>query len=216
MPRYQLFQKELPGINLQFHVISGTLGADIDDYDLALRHSQFVKKSKWNWFFAPEVIIPVCSRSYLETRGRLEKPKANQTHTRISLAPTTVNWTSFSSKANFPVTKNTQELVFSDYALVLQAAMLGRGVALGWLSGIALSLRSGELVPASGHIITTGGDYHLMSNRGKIRDEVRRVQIWFCEQMQNDMQEIRQAFPQLQKFISSEKPASRLQLPDSA
>jgi DNA-binding transcriptional LysR family regulator len=203
MPRYQLFQKALPNINLRFHVISGALGPNFDDFDLALRHSEFLKKSQQSWFFAPEVIIPVCSQSYLQTRGPLEKPKSNQTHMRIELSPTTVDWVAFSNKAEFHDIANSQPLSFSDYALVLQAAMLGRGIALGWLSSLTHSLRAGELVPASQHIVATGSAYYLMSNQRTAREEVQRVQAWFCEQMQSDLKEVRQAFSQLREPINS-------------
>ncbi len=201
MPRYQLFQKALPNINLRFHVISGALGPNMDEFDLALRHSEFLKKSQQSWFFAPEIIFPVCSPSYLHSRGSLEHPTNNQMHMRIELSPTTVDWVAFSKRVNYQATANSQPLSFSDYALVTQAAILGRGIALGWISTATHSLRAGELVPASEHILTTGSAYYLMSNQRSAREEVQRVQAWFCAQMQSDLEEVRRKFPQLESAL---------------
>jgi hypothetical protein len=52
-------------------------------------------------------------------------------HTLIELVPTTINWENFHERVGMVGTVPGDPLIFSDYALVLQTAMIGRGIALG-------------------------------------------------------------------------------------
>ncbi|WP_091905507.1 hypothetical protein [Chitinasiproducens palmae] len=85
----------------------------------------------------------------------------------------------------------------------MQAAMLSRGIGLGLISGITHSLRIGELLPASRHIVSTGAAYHLMSSQRSTREEVYRVQAWFCEQMRGDLEEVKNRFWILQPILET-------------
>ena len=82
-------------------------------------------------------------------------------------------------------------LEFSDYAVVLQAALSGGGVAPGWVSVVSRPLVDGTLVPASPLRVRTGKHFHLLAARGKpLRDIVAAIRDWLLDQMRQDMERV--------------------------
>ena len=199
MPRYQRFQSAFPEISLRFHVISGVLQGTADEADLALRPADQGRKSQQSWTFTPEVIVPVCSPSYLESHGPLDDARDLSKHTLIELVPTTINWENFHERVGMAGAVSADPLIFSDYALVLQTAMIGRGIALGWVSGVSYALRTGQLVPASRHVVATGRHYELISGQRPARAHVERVKDWLVTEMEADLQEVSRLYPLLGK-----------------
>jgi LysR family transcriptional regulator, glycine cleavage system transcriptional activator len=199
MPRYQRFQNAFPEIRLHFHVISGVLQGSADDADLALRPAEQRRKSQQGWTFTPEVVIPVCSAAYLESHGPLNHARDLPKHTLIELVPTTINWEDFQHRVGMVGTAPGDPLSFSDYALVLQTAMIGRGIALGWVSGVSYALRTGQLVPASRYVVATGRQYELISGQRPARPQVEQVREWLVAEMEEDLQEVARMYPVLAK-----------------
>jgi DNA-binding transcriptional LysR family regulator len=212
MPRYQRFQSVFPDINLHFHVISGVLQGIEAHVDLSLRSADQAQKSQQSWMFTPEIIVPVCSTAYLDRHGPLNQTADLPNHTLIELAPTTVGWEKFNETVGIGGigdlggaggTRDAARaepgaaLTFSDYALVLQTAMLGRGVALGWVSGASYAMRMGQLVPASKHVIATGRHYRLISGQRPAPTQVEQVKNWLCAEMADDLNEVRKMYPSL-------------------
>jgi LysR family glycine cleavage system transcriptional activator len=199
MPRYQRFQSAFPEINLRFHVISGVLQGSVEEADLAMRPADQTRKSQKIWTFTPEVIVPVCNATYLQSHGPLNEARDLSRHTLIELVPTTLNWESFRRRVAIDGTVSDALLIFSDYAPVLQTAMIGRGIALGWVSGVSYALRTGQLVPASRHVVATGRNYDLVSAQRPARPQVERVKEWLVAEMEADLQEIAQMYPMFKK-----------------
>ncbi|MDR6859242.1 LysR substrate-binding domain-containing protein [Variovorax guangxiensis] len=195
MPRYARFQEAAPHINLRFEVISGVLRGDVDDVDLGLRLHDPARKWQ-SWAFFPEVVLPVCSPDYLHRMGAIDEPAGVRQHTLIHLTTTTMRWEEYGSRAGIDCRRPGHALGFSDSALVLQAALLGQGIALGWVSAVSGALREGLLVPAaSSRPIRTGMEYRLVARPGSLREEVRRVLDWLVSEMQEDIATITRQYP---------------------
>lgn len=77
-------------------------------------------------------------------------------------------------------------LAFNNYHLLLQAALEGQGVALGWTPLVDDLLRDGRLLPA-GEPVNGPGGYYLVEPRGRPRDTVMdHLRAWIiaaCRQM---------------------------------
>jgi len=186
MPRYARFLQAVPHINLRFEVISGVLHGDVDEVDLGLR--LYDPTRKWqSWEFYPEVVLPVCSPEYLHRVGAVDESAEMSRHTLIHLSTTTMSWEEYGARAGLDCLRPGNSLSFSDSALVLQAALLGQGIALGWVSAVSGALREGLLVPASSRLIRTEKEYRLVARPGPIRQEVRRVLDWLVSEMREDV-----------------------------
>jgi DNA-binding transcriptional LysR family regulator len=186
MPRYARFQQAVPHINLRFEVISGVLHGDVDEVDLGLR--LYDPSKKWqSWAFLPEMVLPVCSPEYLRRMGAIGAPADASHHTLIHLSTTTLSWKEYGAHTGLDCRHPANSLSFSDSALVLQAALLGQGIALGWVSAVSGALREGLLVPAASRLIRTGKEYRLVARPGSMREEVRRVLDWLLSEMREDV-----------------------------
>jgi len=206
MPRYARFQQAVPQINLRFEVVSRILHGDVDEVDLGLRMHD--PNRNWQtWPFCPEIVVPLCSPDYLHRMGPMDDTTNGHRHTLIHLTGTPFGWDDYGARVGLDFRRPGNSLAFSDVALVLQAALIGQGVALGWVSGTSAALREGLLVPASPHAVRTGREYRLAAKPGPVRDEVTRVREWLVAQMQEDLAELEQRYEFLRPLSS---PAPRM------
>src|SRR5205823_4301407 len=83
-------------------------------------------------------------------------------------------------------------------AVVVQAALLGQGIALGWLTVAAHWLLTGALVPASETLTTTRRLCELVHPHDRSsRPVVSEIRDWIIEQMHSDMAAIDRLYPRL-------------------
>src|SRR4030095_14389622 len=101
-----------------------------------------------SWHFAPELIIPVCSPSYLAQHKPLLGVPGESGHTLLHLSDAHFDPKTLWGATTTPIARHAL-LEFSDYAVVVQAALSGGGVGPGRGSAVARVLVGGTLVPAS-------------------------------------------------------------------
>ncbi len=196
MPRMDKLRKAFPSVDLRFQLISGAVGGPVDDVDLGMRFLSGDEADEQGAFVMPETLLPVCSPSYNQhTRVAAE----DRGDTLVNLSSGERDWhrrfVSFQKNGRHP----TNILDFSDYAIVVQAALLGQGIALGWLNVTSHWLRNGALVPAEQEIIVTGRTCHLLHPASKpMRSSVAEIREWIVEEMRLDLVAINQLYPALQ------------------
>jgi len=188
IPRMPEFRQAFPSTDLRFQLISGSLRGGPGQVDLAMRMGSDSDDEHHAWSFAPELILPVCSPGYLAQRGTLENPIAG--HTLLYLSDLTTDpqelWNAMGGAAP-PRTM----LEFSDYAVVMQAAMTGGGVAPGWITVASRALANRTLVPASRRRVRTGKEYRLLAPRSKPVSEVTHaIRAWMIAQMREEMEQL--------------------------
>ena len=192
IPRLSEFHRAFPEVDLRFQLISGTLRGTPGNVDLAMRmHTTEHDADHHSWRFAPEIVMPVCSPSYAAAHGTLEAPQQAGGHVLLHLADPLLDWDMLWGGVVRRRTKRAIWLEFTDYAVVLQGAMNGEGIALGWITVVARALGEGKLVPASERRVRTGRHYHLFAPRAKpVRDVVLAIRDWMITQMQVDMERV--------------------------
>ena len=142
-----------------------------------------------------EVMLPICSPGYRDADTAEQATEAN---TIIQLVDSPGDWA-----AQYPVFLTRRRgpaktLNFSDYAVVVQAALLGQGIALGWLTVASHWLLTGALVPASEAPSTTRRICELIHPRNRpIRPIALEIRDWIIEQMRNEISAIDRLYPRL-------------------
>ena len=63
------------------------------------------------------------------------------------------------------VAASEHRITINNYSLVIQAALAGQGVALGWRPLVDDLMERGQLVPALDRTVTTGKGYYLVHKR---------------------------------------------------
>ena len=195
MPRMARFKQEFPGVDLRFQLVMGALSGPVNDVDLGMRFMAGSDDRHDAVFVMPEILVPICSPTYRETHDRHGKISRTP-NTTISLSDAEPNWPSLFSSAGEGEPVNS--MIFSDYAIVVQAALLGQGVALGWLNVVAHWLRMQTLVPASNQIMKTERQCHLVRLREKpTRPVVMQVRDWLIAELNDDVRAVDALYPEL-------------------
>lgn len=194
MPRMGRFQADLPEVDLHFRLLPGPLGGPVDDVDLGMRFDAFGAGHEVT-FLAPEIVLPVCSADYARSAGGDAAAGAARVAV-IGLSGAQHDLSDLVEAAGGA--EPAQSLAFSDYAIVVQAALLGQGVALGWLNVVAHWLSVGALVPAAPRIRVTGRPCQLVRSRSKpSRPAVAAVRDWITGEMRREIAAIDGRYPEL-------------------
>ncbi|MER9169301.1 LysR family transcriptional regulator [Mesorhizobium australicum] len=196
MPRMAEFKRQFPAVDLRFQLIMGALAGPVNDVDLGMRFVNGSDDQHEAAFVMPEILIPICSPSYRDSHPLVTDDLQRTADATINLSEAQPNWSALFSPANGKETVNS--MIFSDYAIVVQAAILGQGVALGWLNVVAHWLSTKALVPASEHLMSTGRWCHLVRLRDKpARAIVTQVRDWMIAELNEDVAAVNALYPAL-------------------
>lgn len=89
-------------------------------------------------------------------------------------------------------------LTFSDYAVVIQAALLSQGIALGWLTVASHALTTSALLPAASTLARTSRRCVLLgSPRRPLRPIVAQIRAWIIAELHREIHAIDEAHPSL-------------------
>jgi DNA-binding transcriptional LysR family regulator len=191
MPRWEAFRAEFPAIDLQFQLISVSVGGPLGGCDIGLRARTGAKAQRLAGWFAPERVVVAGAPGYLRERGNLEQ----RGHTLIALSAHRFGWTEFAAATGLRLPPSHERLIFSDYAVVLQAALNNQGLALAWTSVAARLLLDRMLVRASPQVVRTDRSYYLVLNPQRpARPVVRAVREWLIAEMAREEAELARMF----------------------
>lgn len=188
VPRMGAFHAAFPNVDLRFQLTSGALRGPPGDVDLAMRRTEAGETGQGSWPFSPELVLPVCSRVYQERSRPLAAVGEPDGPALLELTDTEIGWRAMlGDRLGEPLPPGCW-IELSDYAVVLQMAMSGQGVALGWVSAISRQLVDGTLVPASDDRIATGRHFSLIAPAGRpLRPIARDIRDWMIEAMREDL-----------------------------
>lgn len=196
MPRMHEIQNAMPRLDLRFQLISGSISGPVDDVDLGMRFVDGPDDSHYAEPIFPEVLVPVCSPAYRRDVLHNDQSQDRSLPTLINLSDNTTDWFDHFPALTHGVAPN--RLVFSDYAVVLQAALMGQGIAVGWLNVVAHWLNTGALVPACGQALATERHCHFVrSRRRPTREPVLQVQRWIIDRTRADIRAACEKYPEL-------------------
>lgn len=192
MPRFDRFQASFPSVDLRFQLVRGEPSGPVEDVDFAIRYNQPGSAEQQSWRLMEEIVLPVCSPGYLAEHGSLDDGDDLSHHKFAHLSGALrLPWQRYLSTFGYPPAGDSRNLTFSDYALVVQAAVKGKGIALGWWHVVAHELSQGELVPASRHELRTGDHYYLVATAKRpLRKLAALVRDWLLEEMASLRQEL--------------------------
>ncbi|MCQ2006249.1 LysR family transcriptional regulator [Rhizobium sp. NRK18] len=196
MPRMAEFKKEFPAVDLRFQLVMGALSGPVNDVDLGMRFVDGPDDRHEAAFLMPEILLPICSPGYIDSHAGSGAGISRVPDTTINLSDAQPDW----SKLFMPATDGEalNSMIFSDYAIVVQAALLGQGVALGWLNVVAHWLKTRALVPAREQLMITGRKSHLVRLRDKpARAIVGKVQDWLIAELRADATAVGALYPSL-------------------
>ncbi len=185
VPRLADLHRQHPGIDLRLQTTDKDLDLDQEGLSLGVRRGT----GQWAGYdavkIAADVLFPVASPNFLAKSGGLDSLDALAAERLIFLEepfrprPTWADW--FQAQG-FDYRDSGEGLRLNDYALVIQAAMAGEGVALGWQHIVVQLLRQRLLVPVGNWRWETGRDHYLLwSNRTPLSKPAEIVRDWIID-----------------------------------
>ena len=190
MPRLAEFQKLRPELDVR--IVTSQQAFDIrgEAVDLAISFGD----GQWPGCDAlqiwPEEVVPVCSAAMLERHAAAGgTPGAVMAlpllHLGSSGQEPWMTWQQWAQLKGLPADGELQSLTLGNYPLLIQAAVAGHGVALGWRPLVDALLRDGQLVSLPVPSLTTRRGYFLVQPRGRepweALDSLRNWIVAGCE-----------------------------------
>ena len=148
IPRLARFRDRQPDVDIRVLATDRPADFDAEDVDLALYYARDAD-GRGARRVLEEESFPVCSPAYLARCGVLATPADLLRHTLLVLEgdlPGWVNWPEWLRRLGVKEAAPRRTVRLNSYPLVVQAALAGQGIALGWRHLLDDHLASGALV----------------------------------------------------------------------
>ena len=131
-------------------------------------------------------LIPIASKAYIAKYGHASSIDDLSRHLFIHLEEPyrpRPKWKDWFSAFGADYTDSGEGLRLNDYALVIQAAMSGEGIALGWRHVVDSLIERGLLVQAYPESWVTGEEFHLIwSSQIELSQQAKLVRDWILNE----------------------------------
>ena len=181
VPRLQAFREDLPDIDLRIQTADLDLVAE--NIPLGIRGGAAEDWPDYHLLpLAPEQVYPVCSAGYCAKFGLPDSVESLLSHTLIHLEEPhrpAVTWSEWFQSGGVESRRTPGGLRINDYVLVIQSALEGQGVALGWHHLVDGMVKRGVLVRVTGHAMMTGKSFNVAWPREVgLSSAAQRVRDW--------------------------------------
>jgi len=166
LPRLPRLEAAFPATEFEVLPVDRLWGDEMADADLTVRFGRFAERSRHERPLIAESVYPVCSPAFSTTHG-IEGALDSGAVTRLPLLhmddrdPRWLDWPRWCELAGLSAPRRSARFHYNNYPLLLNAAIEGNGIALGWHGLIAPPLEEGTLVGLSPVVERTGQGYLL-------------------------------------------------------
>lgn len=186
-PRLARARAALPGVDLRLHASDRDLDIVAEGFPLGVRGGD---PAFWPDYqtapLAREEIIAIAAPAWLERHGPILQPADLPSRALIHLEEPhrpAASWEDWLRSAGAPGRPFVGGFRANDYVTVVQAALDGEGVALGWRHLVDGLLAAGRLVQVTAHRLDTGQSFHVVWPRAHpLSENAERVRDWLLSE----------------------------------
>lgn len=186
MPRLSRLHNEHPTIDLRLQVVDKDSDLEHENVSLGIRRGRGGWKGYQSTCIAREEIIPIASASYIHLHGQPDSVETLAQHQFIHLEEPfrpRPKWRDWFAAFGYDYIDNGEGLRLNDYALVIQAAMAGEGIAIGWRHVVDSLIESGLLVQVLPESWVSGEEFHLIwSSKTTLSSYAEQVRDWIINE----------------------------------
>lgn len=187
MPRLAKFSAEHPDVELRITAFDPYVDPESEGADAAIRFG----RGRWPGLAAThlfdEEIFPVCSPQYRDRHPELDGVEALRDQTLLYMDVGYTEWTDWTEwfrKQGVSAPPARRGLKFNTYTMVIQAAVAGQGVALGWRHLVDEFLEAGQLLrPIPDFQVADGAYYLVRPDDAPESAEVQRFVDWLLAEV---------------------------------
>lgn len=185
MPKLYQLQHDHPNLKIKVVTTDRDVEPDAEiDMTIWIRDRGFQRPN--TWFVCDEVVFPVCSPAYLAERTRIRTVTDLSDHQLLHSFDAhrkRIGWGEWFDLVGAGSVQAPPNMVLNDYQLVMQGALAGKGIALGWNFSAQLLLRNKLLVKPLDVSVRTGGAFFLVANERRTEQEKLNILVeWFLSQ----------------------------------
>lgn len=182
MPRLSEFHQSHPGIEVRIMTSTLPLTEAEEHFDIALQTTSRASGASRLIFTATDDVYPICSPGYLgERQAPLPLTELDQHHLlHHKVHPQDwVRWDDWLEQLGQAQRVGYKGSVFDSYPIMIQAAIEGHGIAIGWRRTTEKLLASGALVrPFAESVHLPDGLAVYQHQNGILRPEARMLLDW--------------------------------------
>lgn len=192
IPRMHAFRQSHPEIDLQIVATQRLSHHWREDADLAVAFGSGSEFGSDARLLMPERVVPVCTPSLarnLTDGPDLVLQQCPLIHLEAEQLSPWLDWPAYMSRQRLgeSLRDSPGDLRFNTYALVVQAAMAGQGVALGWLGIVDHLLDANLLVKAGEVMAVKERGYWLVP--GSSNEAVNLLAAWLIDEAASSVAE---------------------------
>ncbi|RTR06483.1 LysR substrate-binding domain-containing protein [Halomonas nitroreducens] len=180
LPKIAEFQREHENVELRIVATEQIRDLSRVESDVALFYCRTPPAAMQATTLFHEEVFPVCSPRYLERFGPFPGPEALLDCTLLSLEDADQDWMSWKqwfTEVGVVSRLPRRRLNINSYSMLVQAAMMDQGVALGWSQLVDDYLERGQLVRPVETVLRTQARFCLLEP-GETRSKRRGVRAF--------------------------------------
>ncbi|WP_443630168.1 LysR substrate-binding domain-containing protein [Candidatus Njordibacter sp. Uisw_056] len=166
LPRLPRFRELHPEVEVRIVTSQDQLDFTAQDTDISIVFAKGKPSNYRSHLLSIGTVFPVCSPSLLAQYGPIESHKKLATLPLLKLGDDGghgwLNWRGFFNQRRSQVIPSEPVLTFNNYTLLVQAAIAGQGVGIGWGALVGDLVESGMLTALSAFSLTSDWDYYLV------------------------------------------------------
>ncbi|AWI74917.1 LysR family transcriptional regulator [Parazoarcus communis] len=169
LPRIPEFNELHEGIDLRIVAYDHVKDHQKLECDLAVYYCKSLPGGMKSTPICNEAIFPICSPAYLARHPNLSSPQDLANCTWLWLDESErdwISWTQWFRQLNLPLVTPRNKINLNNYSLVIQAALSGQGIALGWHNLVEQYLNAGTLVKPIADVLETDAQFLVLEKPG--------------------------------------------------
>lgn len=188
LPKVAEFQRDNEEIDLRIIAYDHVKDLSRLDCDLALYYCRTPPQDMQVTPLFTEEVFPVCSPAYLAKHPDLQHLEQLADCTWLwldDLQRDWIGWPEWFQRLGHRVLEPRHRVNINSYAMLIQSALSGQGIALAWSNLVDNHLQTGALVRPIDAVLHTDAQFCLLEpqGRGGSRQSVRRFRSWLLEQL---------------------------------
>ncbi len=184
LPRLRNFRNEHPELDVRLVTAQHSVSPDDGDVDIGLVFGDGYRMSEPTRLLFPEAVVPVCSPALQARHPEIENwQDLPLLELEDEEGTYWFDWPSLFEALGLPRASHEPELIFNNYTLLLQAALSGQGVAIGWSPFVEPLLENGALIALSDKATKSSQGYQIVfpSNR-ELEPHVMQFVNWLIKE----------------------------------
>ena len=186
LPRMMALRAKHPDIDLRIQTTDKDVELTEESITLGIR----LGKGDWPKYdcipLYKEEIYPVVRTNYFKSKQWPQNPSQLLSHPLIHLDEPyrqRLSWKDWFESINIDDSVVPEGLWLNDYSLVIQAALEGQGIALGWRHIVDQLIDSGLLMKVFDEGFVTNKSFYLIWDKNSpLNEKTMRVKHWMIEQ----------------------------------